>query len=636
MNTHRENYTTTVRQTLTEISADLSQQDIDKKIAANNYSNANEVQIAAENQYDTSVTNCGQSLEIFKQGMDCANTATNLLGTTQTTVDGVASLRTDVGTTATSIAVAVKAISQLSANMGSAQNIAEATMEGTQLYKDTEEANKQIRTAAKKAKEAAFEVVKASSKTAQIAAAKVHDEVTVTHAKFDEMAQKNQAQLAELNQFSSVAHQQTIEAATELKAAKGECENAEAIYQATDTSLAAINKSLNYNLKVQDPNVDGIEVSFDSFTLKGTDDYEHNYHIFVVKAELKDTITMTQVESIFNSDEEERFKTIEKDETDNSYHSNILSTKEGAHNWLLDIEGEKIELGKPYVVFLYIKLNENYKNAINSYYDLLSAPSNEFTLFNILPIISFEGLDNSEALKGTISEKGTVIKTFKFKSNLTLPTTQLHMAVVWLPRKDIANWASILLDRINTDTNPADCKKIFTKLNHVESKGEYSAEIIGEDLYDVFGRKIEFKSLISNLLPVEKENYIPVILAYVYKVHDMGILYQARLSERPDESINFKDHNHKYYVEVDIGESSEPNRELKVTGKLEVSDETGIKAIVTKDEGEAVEVTDADGNPIFLKGSTQASNLVKNLQSNETASPNTGNVKVKKGKRGNK
>ncbi len=106
-----------------------------------------------------------------------------------------------------------------------------------------------------------------------------------------------------------------------------------------------------------------------------------SYQLFIVENNKKSTFSIVSAESIDIEDSHKRhdLSLSNSESGEEGPIAEVLNLSE-----TLDADGEELEMGKEYVVFVKAILSNTYKNIVNNYEDYLSAPSAPFKLTNKL------------------------------------------------------------------------------------------------------------------------------------------------------------------------------------------------------------------------------------------------------------
>lgn len=384
MNTYRDKLRTSVSDSLAEVKSELIRRKTKKEISEQNLyfaigdkHCAEEKLLAVNQHYD-------EAYALGLQSVKCGNRLNNMTYTAQSAATNIANLVTNAATSAKNVQAAADAISKLSASIGSANNIAFASMHGSDIENKTVKVNELIKTIAQSAEEISVSAMKASSESAQIIAPQVLTEVTDTNSKFHRFQNKNQAGLVKLSADRESAAQNLIVTNTHMRTCEGKLTGATKTLEATQESYKRCNANLNYSFKVVSALEDCVHVAFSpcqcEVDFPCVCDEKTNYYVFAVCADLAASIALEQVEMIFNRRVDGNTSSFYALEDDSSAPTILKQTVQ----LKTDLDGEDIIQGKPYVLFLYLKLSNRYKRTINNFSDQISAPSKEFIFMNKL------------------------------------------------------------------------------------------------------------------------------------------------------------------------------------------------------------------------------------------------------------
>jgi hypothetical protein len=312
----------------------------------------------------------------------------NLLNLSQQASLKTNELVTNSSICAANIQIAANAIVRLAGDVGSIFSIINAADNDTELYKICEKANKCINTTAYHAEILSKEAMELSILSAEIPAISNLD----LSKKNDElMTNLLQAVSSEYDSISQNIISDEEKAALSNNADKTAVGLLEANYSAflhSKKTYLDHNQELNFNLRVPEKELskDGYTVKFDAYKSpfsalqknKPTPDtnlinsYIKTYTVMIVKEYQKSFFSLSNAEALL--EKSSQYKTIMP-----GTESKKFQIKIGISD-LLDSDGDKIELGQEYVVFLFAVFTEDFKKKINVFENRLSAPSAAFKL----------------------------------------------------------------------------------------------------------------------------------------------------------------------------------------------------------------------------------------------------------------
>jgi hypothetical protein len=384
MNTYRDNLRETIKDTLADIRTEKERQGTLVNIAEDDLFFAEGTQSIASNRWEDIKSQYKKIHAISVQGVACGDQSGNLTNTAGSAAENVAKLVSNTATAANNVQVAANAIAKLAASMGSAKNISFATMQGSSVDDQVKKAEQHIKISAYLAEKMTIDAMQSTSNAAQIMTPKVFEDVKVVNEKFAEVELSSQTRLETVTDAMKTTQQTLSKSNTELIVAKGKLKAADKIYDGTVTSLTSCNDTLNFNLSISDFNDMSAKVCFDAFLPeKGKEADGNKYFIFVAKADLKETITYEFADNNFHQYSKERFFAVEnvprgkKNGNEAPFSRVINFAEEGCD---LDVDGDKIERGTHYVLFIFMQINDKYKRRINNFNDKISTQSDEFVL----------------------------------------------------------------------------------------------------------------------------------------------------------------------------------------------------------------------------------------------------------------
>ena len=388
MNSYQENLTAVTKEILLQ-----SQQEINKnesQFIASMFTSyyTKGAKINAQENLELSNAKIAFQQKIKNAVVKNSGISNNLLNLSQQASLKTNELVTNSSICATNIQIAANAIVRLAGDVGSIFSIINAADNDTELYKICEKANKCINTTAYHAEILSKEAMELSILSAEIPAISNLD----LSKKNDElMTNLLQAVSSEYDSISQNIISDEEKAALSNNADKTAVGLLEANYSAylhSKKTCLDHNQELNFNLRVPDKDLskDGYTVTFDAYkspfsalqknkpTLDSNliNSYIKTYNVMIVKEYQKSFFSLSNAEALL--EKSSQYKTIMP-----GTESKKFQIKIGISD-LLDSDGDKIELGQEYVVFLFAIFTEDFKKKINVFENRLSAPSAAFKL----------------------------------------------------------------------------------------------------------------------------------------------------------------------------------------------------------------------------------------------------------------
>ncbi len=384
MNTFNENLQTTVVGILSALDDEQTKQESAQTSAEYDLYYAQGGVITAQDNLDETIRHYDYASAVDTQGVENDNQATNVLTTATEADNNVAATVTDMSTAANNVQVAANAVTQLASDIGSAFSIVSAADFGTDIYARTRDLNSVMLTTAYQAEYCSQLSMEASTAAAEIISAEVKTDATTAQSEVENLLGVTTAQFDSISAQRSDDKDKVDAASKTEQAAEGALLDADAELLAITSSYACSNDELNYDLTVEVLTIDSIEVNIHDFNQPfgpsldvpansgkmAIPDAAPKYYITLVKDDAKDAFNLEQAEANFTDYLSSRF----------------FEYSEGAQSLkgLKDSDGDEIKAGVDYVAFLYIELSLNYKKYLDAFDDILSAPSQEFTLTTVL------------------------------------------------------------------------------------------------------------------------------------------------------------------------------------------------------------------------------------------------------------
>jgi len=404
MNTYNENLQANVVTSLQNLQLEIKSAAAQRNAAMFSLYYAEGAQITAGENLDAANTKYAFQETVKEQAVNNNNISTNLLSSaTQQKAYTLQSV-TNTAVSASNIQIASNAIVRLAGDVGSIFSILKAADFDTEIYSQGQEAYELISKTAYDAEKASQSAMESSSLTAGISASTVADEAKATNTAVNNLLSVVSADYDAITANVSNDNAALAAASAIEKTAEGSLEFINAEFFATNFAYVLNNSGLNLDLSVPATKLtaDSYTVTFSyyksPFKLEETNvkvkpasqrDGEttnypvKKYYILLVKNSRKTVFTMADAEALLldHAKHIEVPALILGDETEKKSRK---ATKEILISELLDSDGEPMEQGSAYVVFVLTELMDDYKKAVNDFDDYLSAPSAPFTLTNLL------------------------------------------------------------------------------------------------------------------------------------------------------------------------------------------------------------------------------------------------------------
>jgi uncharacterized coiled-coil protein SlyX len=403
MNTYNENLQANVVTSLQNLQLEIKSAEAQRNAAMFILYYAEGAQITAGENLDAANTKYEFQETVKEQAVNNNNISTNLLSSaTQQKAYTLQSV-TNTAVSASNIQIASNAIVRLAGDVGSIFSILKAADFDTEIYSQGQEAYELISKTAYDAERASQSAMESSSLTAGISASTVADEAKATNTSVNNLLTVVSADYDATAANVSSDNAALATASVIEKTAEGSLEFINAEYFATNFAYILNNKELNLDLSVPSAKLtaDSYTVTFSyyksPFKLEETNvkvkpvsqrDSEptnypvKKYYILLVKNRRKTVFTMTDAEALL-SDPAKHVEVPALILGSEGIKSR-KATKEILISELLDSDGEPMDQGNAYVVFVLTELMDDYKKAVNDFDDYLSAPSAPFTLTNKL------------------------------------------------------------------------------------------------------------------------------------------------------------------------------------------------------------------------------------------------------------
>ncbi len=497
MNTYQEKLLSATEITLGTLISEKASRHSEENCAEFNYYFSQGVKLASQAQLEQITDECAIVQAMNEQVVASDSLAKNLLKTVKESEKSTLATVKNTQTAAKNVQVAANAVAKLASDIGSALNIVFAADYGTDIAKMTQSANDLIREAAYKAESASQTAMEASTMTAEITAKQVTDGTILVNKSVQTLLKATQKQLAQLETQKATDSVKYAETLIADKSAKGVLLDCQSQLQAINNSYARSNRELNYNVIVTPRSLNTIALKYTPFSHPFSSNHEHENTLAVPKADAQHFICLVKASKrgLFNMDaanlnfsqyQDQRFISVKVDEAPLD-----LANK-------LDSDGDLIAPGVNYVVFLYVELSLNYKKFTHDYSDLLSAPSELFSLDSALPGVNQAIQYTTD--KGGVSEiqftvEGDIPKCAEFRCMFVMENNPDKGVILIIDEDDTPSGANA-----HSSTNKHSSIHLTTAIaehvsvaNYVVAKSmsanSFKAKV-SSDVTDNFGYKI--------------------------------------------------------------------------------------------------------------------------------------------------
>lgn len=304
---------------------------------------------------------------------------------------------TNVSVCAANVQAAANSILRLASNVGSIYSIMGAANYDSEIYSQGEQANRLMGFTAYEAEKASQLSMEASALTAKVSAGTVADMASVAKKGVANILSVTEADFNAISTKVATDNTDLATANDQEKQAEGEVEFNNVDFFAAQSAYLINNRELNQNLRVYDidPNGTYFNVAFDfyhspfKYPKSETDDDGNTsisagypvktYYLMVVKDSNKSIFSVSNAEALTVMGD----RHIEIPADPQRLGQRYLEQKVYLSD-LNDSDGDGLEHGQKYVVFVLAVFVEEYKKLINNFDDFLTAPSSMFTLTNKL------------------------------------------------------------------------------------------------------------------------------------------------------------------------------------------------------------------------------------------------------------
>jgi hypothetical protein len=326
---------------------------------------------------------------ISSQAVKNANIATNLTASATQQKNYTAQSVTNAAVSASNIQIACNAVVKLAGDMGNIFSILRAADAEGELYLQGETAYTLINATAYDAEKLSQAAMEASAYTAEVASDTVADEATATSTAITSLLAVTNADFNAIATTVTTDHAALAGAGATEKVAEGVLESSNAEYFAVQSAYLLNNRELNLDLTVLNETDISYDVRFHFYRAPFTGGRHHvtpvkpdpltvdtypvqHYYLMLVKDSKKQVFTISNAENMLLKPKQRKLVLPTPGHT-------VISTSVSIDD-LIDSDGQPMQLGQKYAVFVFAQLKEEYKKVINNFDDYLSAPSQSFAL----------------------------------------------------------------------------------------------------------------------------------------------------------------------------------------------------------------------------------------------------------------
>jgi hypothetical protein len=400
MNTYNENLHSNVVASLQSLELDQKSKKSKRDASIFTLYYAEGARLTADEKLEADTKKYDDQKTIKTQAVTNSNIAINLLDSANQQKQFTAQAVTNAAVCASNIQIASNAIVKLASDIAGVYSILNAADYHSEIYLQSKEAYDLINMTAYDVEKASQAAMDASKLMAEVSSSTVADEARATNAAMTTILNIANTGFEAISATVTADHKSISVASAAEKKAEGVLEFCNAEYFSTQNAYQINNRELNLNLHVPEKSISNEQYTvqfnyyhspftslqttrdlhFASHTKAVSENPVKNYYIMLVKDSVKSTFSIAKAESITPNEDQRVFVPGAREKKDHS--KNVSKTIYISD--LLDSDGDKMELGKPYTVFVLTVFTEEFKKRINNFDDYLSAPSEQFTLTNKL------------------------------------------------------------------------------------------------------------------------------------------------------------------------------------------------------------------------------------------------------------
>ncbi len=528
MNSYNENLHASVVSSLNEQEIELQKLKVQLDAATFSMYYAQGARITAAEKLELTTDKYKFQQQVNKQAVEDSDMSTNVLTSAKNVNNYISKSVSNTAVAASNVQIATNAILKLASDAGSIFSIVNAADFGTEIYQQAERAKELMGKTAYLAEQTSQHSMEASYYVAEVAAPALADKAKLADSSVKELLTTVATELENTTKELTTETANLSEANTEEKKTEGTLEDVNAAYNATLLAYNLSNNELNLGLKVkflpiveneknkkEQPKRKGDQtnytVEFNRFrspfeavvskkikkvesgtaTVKRGEKTEiynpvEGYFIMLVKMSKKDTFSIAEAEGIVTKGDESRYIELPQEEFLTKQENRQKITERIFTSELLDTDGEKMNLGEDYTIFIFAELRNNYKKVINNFDNYLSAASAKFALTNTLNDVAYNAIKivTVEQEKPTVHEVTPKIglKVTAPKAKKPVKVTQTLQFHVWENRDYTVGYRAMFLPH-----NP----NLITGLLTVEGLASVESETEGlEEIADIYNPQI--------------------------------------------------------------------------------------------------------------------------------------------------
>ncbi|HWY37765.1 MAG TPA: hypothetical protein VNY73_04355 [Bacteroidia bacterium] len=410
MNSYNENLRSTVISSLQSQELEQKKEKAKKNASMFTLYYAEGATITALEKLQAANNVLGTKTDAKKQAVISSNISNNLLSSATQANQYLKQSVSNTAVCAANVQVAATSIVRLASDLGSIYGIVNAADFDSDIYKQTDEVRQLMDITAYEAEQTSQYAMEVSMATSEVSSSTVLDKAKVTNDAMNNVLKIASDEFTAASTLAASDNASLASISASEKLAEGNFEDIAVDYKASEDAYTSTNRELNLNLSVPKKKLTPISFNVQFNPIKTPFGREKipfypvsGYSIIVVKDAKKTVFSMSNAEALLSDPDSKSIVPVVLPGQDaksgsgkpSPLHAKInqqinfqtMIDKEGNTYVLQDSDGEDIELGKRYVVFLMATYQEDYKKKINDFSDFLSAPSPSFILANKLKAV---------------------------------------------------------------------------------------------------------------------------------------------------------------------------------------------------------------------------------------------------------
>ncbi|CAM1362539.1 hypothetical protein [Tenacibaculum xiamenense] len=419
MNSYNENLNSSVSSSLNnqEVALKKAESQLDATMFSLYYAQGDYITIYENLEVENSKNTFNQKL--FNDMVVDSDISTNVLSSANHGKALVATSTSNASVAASDVQLATNAIVKLASDIGSIFNIVSAADYGSEIYEQSEDAQILIGETAYLAEVLSQTTMDTSAAISEVSAEELATKAEASDTMVKKLLAVTKSEFEKSASQVNTENNNLAEASTNEKKLEGELEDSKVNFDASKEAYKLTNEQLNLNLTVKPKNRKNLEYKVSFAPYQSPFQISENnlpsgypvdsYYIFLVKESKKKIFSISSAEGIVSKEESKNYISIKVKGAGANNNGFTIGKNEISgiirYNGLNDTDGDALEIGSDYVLFVMAMLSTEYKKLINNFDDYLSAPSATFNLTNqlVVPQVNQIKINNLSSKQSVLS-----------------------------------------------------------------------------------------------------------------------------------------------------------------------------------------------------------------------------------------